>query len=59
MKTEIINGMTIITADEGNVLVSTSGIYSKCFLLGKNDVSENYDEIDEASLPIEDENVEL
>lgn len=46
MRTEIINGITVITADNGNVFVTKDNIVlSGQLYLGCNDSAENYREI--------------
>lgn len=46
MKTEIINGITVITANEGNVFVTKDNIVlSKKLYLGCNDNPDRYKEI--------------
>ncbi len=51
MRTRITKfGTTVITAEEGKVLLGKDGGISKELYLAKSDSSENYEEIDE---PIE------
>lgn len=46
MKTEVINGITVITADDDNVFVTKDNIVlSGQLYLGCNDSAENYKEI--------------
>lgn len=61
MRTEIINGITVITADDGNVFVTKDNILlSEQLYLGCNDSAENYREISftEAEEMIADEETE-
>lgn len=61
MRTEIINGITVITADDGNVFVTKDNIVlSEQLYLGCNDCAENYKEISlaEAEMIINEETVQ-
>ena len=55
MKTRITKfGTTVITAEEGKVLLSKDGGISKELYLAKSDSSENYEEIDEPTESVEE-----
>ena len=58
MRTETRNGLTILTADDGKILVS-AGVYSEKVFLGKYDSPENWKEVDENAEREEPQDKEL
>lgn len=58
MRIEEINGITVIVADEGKLLVNPYEMYSKQYWLGNGDSPDNYGEIDESMAFVENEVVD-
>lgn len=48
MKTEIVNGITLLTAEDGKILKASDGVYGKQAWLGAGRSVEEFEEIDEA-----------
>jgi hypothetical protein len=60
MKTETVNGMTVLIPDEGKVITNVDGsaVYEGQIYLGKMDSASNYREIDKGDIippPTEEE----